>query len=65
MRTERQRRLGEDPLEVLLTLDQQVAGAGADEDLDARRPAGVLQFLHVLRRGTDVEAVVHQASLGG
>ena len=45
---DRQRRLGEDAFQGGLLVDQQVAGAGADEDLDAGRAVGVLELGEVV-----------------
>ena len=45
---DRQRGLGEDPLQRSLLVDQQVAGAGADEDLDAGRAVGRFQLVDVV-----------------
>ena len=60
---EGQRRLREDAFQGLLRVDQQVAGAGPDEDFDARRAAGVggRQFVDVVRRRPEVEAPVDEA----
>ena len=61
---DRQRRLGEDAFERRLLVDEQVAGAGADEDLDAGRAVGRLQLVEVVARRADVEAVVDERLLG-
>ena len=45
---DRQRRLGEDAFQGCLVVDEQVAGAGADEDLDAGRAVGRLQIVEVV-----------------
>ena len=61
---DRQRRLGEDPFERRLFVDEQIAGAGADEDLDPRRAVGGLQLVEIVARRPDVEAIVDERLLG-
>ena len=57
----------EDSLERSLVVDEQVAGAGADEDLDARAPPKRGKVPQVARRaggiggGAQIEAVVREA----
>ena len=62
---DRQRRFGEDAFQRVLLVDEQVAGAGADEDLDAGRAMGAAQLGDVVGRRADVEAVVDERLLGG
>ncbi len=50
----------EDAFQRFLIIDQQIARAGADEDLDARRALSRLQLAEIVRRGADVEAVIDQ-----
>ena len=64
VRTDRQCRVGEDPFQGLLVVDQQIAGARADEDLDPRGPAGGLKLCDIVGRGADIEPVVDEAPCG-
>ena len=56
--TDRKRRFREDPFQGRLLVDEHIAGTRTNEDLDARRARCLLEFVDVLRRGPDVEAVV-------
>ena len=62
---DRQRRLGEDSLQRVLLVDEQIARAGADEDLDSGRAVGLPQLGDVVARRADVEAVVDERLAGG
>ena len=46
--SDRQRRLGEDSFQRRLLVDEQIARAGADENLDPRRAVGRLQLVDVV-----------------
>ena len=61
---DRQRRLGEDPLQRVLLVDQQIARAGADEDLDAGRAVGLPQLVDIVARRADVKAVIDERLSG-
>ena len=61
---DRQRRLGEDSFQCGLLVDEQIARAGADEDLDAGRAVGVLQLVEIVGRRADVEAVIDERFAG-
>jgi len=50
--------LGEDTFERGLLIDEQVAGAGANEDFDAGGPFGLLKFSDIVGCRADIEAVV-------
>lgn len=54
----RQRGLGKDLLECLLFVDQQIAGARADKDFDARNILRFVQLGNVAARRTDIKAVI-------
>ena len=58
------RRFAKDLFQGLLVVDQQVTRAGADKDLDARRPLGALQFGQIVGRRSDVEAEIDQRLAG-
>jgi hypothetical protein len=63
VRADRERRFSKDPLQRVLLVHQQITRTGTDEDLDSGSPPRPLQFAEVVRRGADIEAVVHHAFL--